>query len=235
MAENLVLAVAGGAAGCVFAWWAINAIGALDLPLMVDFTIDYRVFAFAMALSLATGLTFGLAPALTATRVDVLTTLKGEGDGPLLDYGKLSLKNALVVFQVAVSFVLLSGTGLFVRTLIDANTRNMGYAFDDVAFLETDARFAGYSPAEAPAVYDEFLRRVTAIPGVETALLTRGTPMVTTGFALVIEGADAGTESAGLISDAIWAAPGYLEAFQIRFSSGDRSIAPTGNTRLGWR
>jgi predicted permease len=233
MAENLVLAGAGGAAACIVAWWAINAIGALNLPLIVDLPIDYRVFGFTLVLSLATGMTFGLAPALKATRVDVLTTLKEEGDGPLLDHRTLSLKNALVVFQVAVSFVLLAGTGLFVRTLIDANsTRNMGYNVDGIAFLETDARFAGYDAVAASGVYDELLQRVAAIPGVETTVLTRGTPMATTGYALVINDADVGTNPETRLADAIWAAPGYLEAFEIpilfgrSFDRTDRKDTP---------
>lgn len=86
MVESLVVALAGGVAGRILAWWAINALGAFNLPIIVDLTLDYRVFAFALALSLASGLAFGLAPALGATRPDVLPGLKGEGDGVSLDH-----------------------------------------------------------------------------------------------------------------------------------------------------
>jgi predicted permease len=219
MAESLLVALAGGVAGCLLAWWAVNALGAINLPIIVDLTLDYRVFAFALAASLASGLAFGLAPALRATRPDVLPSLKEEGDGVSPDHRWLSLKNALIVFQVVVSFVLLAGTGLFVRMLIEMRTQDLGYAIDGVAYLQTDARYAGYTPAQATAVYEDLRRRVAAVPGVESAVLSRGLPMGTTGFTLVVDGADA---AAGPIVNlsSIWAGPGYFETLRIPILHG---------------
>ena len=186
---------------------------------MVDLTLDYRVFAFALALSLASGLAFGLAPALRATRLDLLPSLKEEDAGASLDHRWLSLKNALIVFQVVVSFVLLAGTSLFARMLIEMRTQNLGYAIDGVAYLQTDPRYAGYTPAQSQAVYEELRRRIAAIPGVESAVLSRGLPMDTTGFTLVVDGAEA---AAGPIVNlsSIWAGPGYFETLRIPILSG---------------
>ena len=83
----------------------------LDLPIVVDLSLDYRVLIFAVALSLTTGVAFGLAPALKATRVDLVPTLRGDGETRSPDHRRVTLKNALVVLQVAVSVVLLGGTG----------------------------------------------------------------------------------------------------------------------------
>ena len=110
LTESLLLSVAGCITGCLLAWWAIRSIGALDLPIVVDLSLDYRVLIFAVAISLVTGVAFGLAPALKATRIELVPTLRGDGETRSPEHRWLTLKNALVVFQVAVSVVLLGGT-----------------------------------------------------------------------------------------------------------------------------
>ena len=83
LVESLLLSLAGGIVGCVLAWWGMRALQGVDFPFRVDLAVDYRVLAFAIALSLVTGVVFGLAPALKATRVDLLTTLRDEGLQPI--------------------------------------------------------------------------------------------------------------------------------------------------------
>ena len=116
LTESLLLSLAGGIAGCILAWWGMQALQGIELPVTVDLTLDYRVLAFAIALSLVTGVAFGLAPALKATRVDLLPTLRDEGLQPI-DHRRLTLKNALIVVQVAVSVLLLGGTSIFLQQL----------------------------------------------------------------------------------------------------------------------
>ena len=79
LTESVLLSAAGGVAGCLLAWWGIRAFSAIDLPVVVDLTVDYRVLTFAVVLSVATGVAFGLAPALKATRVDLVPTLRDDG------------------------------------------------------------------------------------------------------------------------------------------------------------
>ena len=132
----------------------------------MDLTLDYRVLAFAIALSLVTGVVFGLAPALKATRVDLLSTLRDEGLPPI-DHRRLTLKNALIVFQVAVSVLLLGGTSIFLQQAAAARALRVGYAVDGVAMLETDVRFAGYSAStRRRACTTSFCAASAAIPGV---------------------------------------------------------------------
>src|SRR6185369_693483 len=140
--ESVLLSLAGGIAGCILAWWGLRALQSMDLPITVDLTLDYRVLAFAVALSLLTGVAFGLAPALKATRVDLVTALRDEGLPPI-DRRRLTLKNALIVFQVAVSVLLLGGTSIFLQQAAAARALRVGFAVDGVAMLETDVRFAG--------------------------------------------------------------------------------------------
>jgi putative ABC transport system permease protein len=217
LTESVLLSAAGCITGCILAWWAIRSLGALDLPIVVDLTLDYRVLIFAVAISLVTGVAFGLAPALKATRIELVPTLRGDGETRSADHRWLTLKNALVALQVAVSVVLLGGTSIFLQMLSASRTARVGFAIDGVAMLETDARYAGYSTTAASNVYEEIRRRVGAIPGVQSAVLTRGLPMQTDAARVVVEGAAAipGANGASRIAEAIWAGPGYFDMLRI--------------------
>jgi predicted permease len=230
LTESLLLALAGGVAGCILAWWGIHALHGIDLPFRVDLSLDYRVLAFAIALSLATGVAFGLAPALKATRVDLLSTLRDEGLQPI-DHRRLTLKNALIVFQVTVSVLLLGGTSVFLQMAGAARALPVGFAVDGVAMLETDLRFAGYPENRAATVYDELQRRVAVIPGVEAAALLRGLPMGVNGVSIVVDGA-AGQTGSDVEAAAIGAGPGFFDTLRIpllygrAFDARDRADTP---------
>jgi len=228
--ESLLLSLAGGIAGCILAWWGIQALQGIDLPVRVDLTLDHRVLAFAIALSLVTGVAFGLAPALKATRVDLLSTLRDEGLQPI-DHRRLTLKNALIVVQVAVSVLLLGGTSIFLQQAAAARAHRVGYAVDGVAMLQTDLRFAGYSENKARTVYDELLRRIEAIPGVESAALLRGLPMGANAVPIVVDGAGGQTGS-DVEAAMLTAGPGFFETLRIPvlygrvFDARDRADTP---------
>jgi predicted permease len=228
LTESVLLSLAGGVAGCVLAWWAMGALQAIELPFRVDFTLDYRVLAFAIALSLVTGVAFGLAPALKATKVDLLQTLRDEGLQPL-DHRRLTLKNALIVFQVAISVLLLGGTSIFLQQMTATRELRVAFAIDGVSMLETDLRFAGYSESAAKAVYEDLLRRIEVIPGVESAALLRGLPMGRNGVPIVIDGDDDQQVAAATM---IEAGPGFFDTLRIPllhgrvFDSRDRADTP---------
>ena len=231
LTESLLLSLAGGAVGCLFAWWGINSLRTIELPFVVDFSLDPRVLTFAVALSLMTGIAFGLVPALKATRIDLLPALREDGGPQSTGRRWFTLKNALVVFQVAVSVVLLSSASIFIQMLLAARAQRPGFAVDGVAMLTTDARYAGYSAAEATRVYDELRRRVASIPGVQSLTLTAGDPMRTTGLPLIVEH-DNAPDGTAVVANSIWAGPGYLETLQIpillgrTLDEGDRPGTP---------
>jgi predicted permease len=234
LTESLLLSLAGGIAGCLLAWWTMQALQGVELPVTVDLTVDYRVLAFAMALSLVTGVAFGLAPALKATRVDLLPALRDEGVPPI-DHRRLTLKNALVVVQVAVSVLLLGGTSIFLQQLAATRERRVGYAVEGVAMLETDARFSvsrGYPAAAVVNVYDELQRRIAAVPGVQSVALSYGLPMQSATAAIVVEGAAGDTRSTG-DSSMIWAGPDFFATLRIPllhgrvFDARDRAGTPS--------
>ena len=213
LTERLLLSLAGGLAGCILAWWGMRTLQQVDLPFRVDLTLDYRVLAFAIALSLLTGVTFGLAPALKATRVDLLQTLRDEGQQPI-DHRRLTMRNGLIVFQVAVSVLLLGGTSIFLQMLNAARAHKVDFAVNGVAMLETDLRFAGYSDTAARTLYDNLLRRIQAIPGVESAASLRGLPMDVNGVPIVLDRAT-GEKGSEVNAIVIEAGPGFFDTLRI--------------------
>jgi predicted permease len=230
LTESLLLSLAGGAAGCVLAWWAMGALQRVELPFTVDVSVDYRVLAFAIALSLVAGVVFGLAPALKATRIDLLPTLRDEGLQPI-DHRRLTLKNALIVVQVATSVLLLGGTSVFLQLGAAARAHRVGYVVDGVAMLQTDLRFAGYSEDQATVVLDDLLRRVAAVPGVRSAALLPGLPMGAASVPVVVDGATGGAGS-DVEAVRLHAGPGFFDTLGIPLLHGrvfdlrDRAGAP---------
>ena len=197
--------------GRLVAWWGINALRTMELPVSVDFSLDYRVLVRRGA-SFVTGIAFGLAPAFTSTQIDLIPALRDDGGARSANRRWFTLKNGLVVLQVVLSVLLLSSAGVFVQMIFAARAQRSGFAIDGVAMLTTDARYAGYSAANATSVYQELRRRVASIPGVQSVGLTSGQPMTTNGLPIVVE--QQNTPARVLVSS-IWAGPGYFETLQM--------------------
>jgi len=223
LTESVLLSLAGGAAGCGLAWAIVQFLQTVELPVVIEVAIDYRVLVFALGLSFVTGVLFGLAPALKVTRVDLVSALREDGQMRSADRRWFSLKNALVVFQVTVSVVLLATTAVFLQMVTAARAQRVGYNVDGIAMLETDARYSNYTAAQQANLYEELRRRIAAIPGVQSALLMRGLPMQQIGLPLVVEnGVPSGVGVVG--AGSMWAPPGFFETMQIPLLFG-RAIA----------
>jgi predicted permease len=228
LTESVLLALGGGALGCLIAWWAIDLLGTLELPVILDLHLDARVLVAAIVLSLATGIAVGLVPTLQATRIDLLPALRDDSETRSNERRWITFKNAFVVFQVAVSVVLLGATSLFLQMLDASRAQRVGYAVDGVAMLETDTRFAN-APVAVRSAMEDVRRRISALPGVEAAVLTHGLPMQKSGTLVVVEGTPA--ESV-LAAGSLWAGPGFFELLRIPLLYGraiderDRADAP---------
>jgi predicted permease len=171
LAESLVLALLGGLAAVPLAWWGsfllVRMISTGDSPPPLAVNPDWRTFAFTAAVSLLTGILFGLAPALRATRLDPAPVIK-EGMRHASPSSH-TLDRILVVAQVALSVVLVAGAGLFVRTLQKLRGVDTGYDRQNVLMVSVDAGLAGYPSDRAGTVYAEILRRLRALPEVKSA------------------------------------------------------------------
>jgi predicted permease len=230
--ESLLLSIAGGTVGCLLASWAISALSTIDLPITLNFSIDYRVLTFTTVLCFATGIAFGFAPALRATKIDLLPGLRGNAPTGFSGRRWLTLRSSLVVFQVAVSVLLLAGAGLFFRILSDARSQRLGFATDGIAMIETDTRYAGYSTSQTKNVFEQLRERIASVPGVQAAALLPGGPMSSAGegISIVVDGR--ATEDERAKAGSIWAGPGFFDLLQIPIIYGraiderDRANAP---------
>jgi predicted permease len=232
--ESSLLAGVGGAVGCILAVWGIRLVALMDLPINAGVAgLDYRVLGFTLLVSLCTGVAFGLAPALGATRATLTPALRAEGDDLPPGRRGFTLRNVLLASQVALSCVLLVWGGVFVQRLAAGQTADLGFSTDGLAFVETDASFAGYEADEAAVLYGRLRDRIAALPGVESASLTAAPPPAWSGSTgeLVIDGSAPADEGGTAVLWA-WAGPGYFSTLRIpllhgrAFTEFDRSETP---------
>jgi predicted permease len=174
LVESLVLAVAGGVCGVVLATWItrglLTLIPAEGHPLLIKPEPDLRILGFSLGIALLTGVIFGLVPALRASRPDLWGTLKdvvGQVSGA---GGTVFMRKGLVIVQVALSFLLLFGAGLFVRSLQNLKSTDTG--FDEIENLVTfqlAPAMNGYTEARAVQFFTDLLDNIRALPGVKNA------------------------------------------------------------------
>jgi len=176
LTESVLLACAGGVAGVLLAIWGIRFLTVLLANGSEDFTLhaqlNWTVLSAACGLSLLTGTLFGLAPALQSTKLDVITALKESRTGQALNrHGlrRFSLGQALVVAQVGLSLLLLVGAGLFVRTLSNLQSIQLGFERENVLLFQLNARQAGHRDPEIFTFYHDLQQKFAAIPGVSSA------------------------------------------------------------------
>jgi len=171
LTESLLLALAGGALGLLLALWladlAVKLQPPVDVPLALDLHIDIRVLIFTGLVTLATGVLFGLLPALQSTKTDLVATLKDEFAAS--GHRRSWLKNSLIVFQVALSLVLLVGGGLMLRSLQRTQMIDLGFDPHNAVSLSFDLRLQGYDEARGKEFQKRLLERVRALPGVQSA------------------------------------------------------------------
>jgi predicted permease len=172
-AESVLLAALGGALGVIIAWWCSQALvwmastGPAQLP--IDVTPDARILGFTLLVSLLSAIIFGMAPAIRATKVELIPELKdGRGDSAMT---RSLLGKALVVSQVALSLLVLVGAGLFVRSLINLRNVDMGFNQQNLLLLQPATDSIGYKDDDPrlATLYHDVEEKVSAIPGVRAA------------------------------------------------------------------
>jgi putative ABC transport system permease protein len=180
LTESLLLAVLGGVAGLVIAPWLIDALsGAMaqanPMPSPVEFQLDRRVLAFTAAAAVLTGLIFGLAPAISAARTDLMKIIKGDtaGQAPV----RTRLRSIFVGAQVALSLALLVAAGLFVRSLQSAQRIDVGFDAERQLLLSFDMGLQGYDRERCRAFVRQLEQRVAALPGVQSVTFASVTPL----------------------------------------------------------
>ena len=180
LTESVLLAILGGAAGMFLGMWAsrlITSIHLQSLPLHVNASFDWRVFAVAAASALLTGLVVGLLPAFRASSADVNSVLHEGGQRSSFGAHHSGFRNFLVVVQVAGSFTLLVVAGLFVRSLQKVQAFDLGFDPSHVLNVTMDPQQAGYDQSRSEAFDREIESRVRSLPGVQSVSLASYVPM----------------------------------------------------------
>jgi putative ABC transport system permease protein len=181
LTESLLLAFAGAVAGAGIAAASIHLVqvfGPKTVPRLHEAGVDLRVFAFAFAITLATGILFGLAPALVAARTDLVESLKESGQKSATGAAHPRLRNALVVAQVALALMLIVASGLLIRTFHQLLASDAGFRPDHVLAFELSLPSTKYPDREVIArFYQQVLPLLRAVPGVESAGITEAIPM----------------------------------------------------------
>jgi predicted permease len=226
LVENVVLALAGGAAGVALAGWALRWLARVQPPLQMTvplaFALDLRVLAFAFVLSLATGLVFGLLPAIRSSRADLVADLKAEAPlrGPI--GRRVSLGQGLVVVQVAVSLVLIVGGLLLVRSLAAARDIDPGFDPSPIALVSINLGFHGYERGEARQYFDRAVAALERVPGVTAIGVSERMPFSPNTHMTVValDGRPDATPDGGFTIDNTRVSPAYFAAMGLPILEG---------------
>ena len=179
--EAVVLALLGAIAGTLLAWWITSGVASMSLPLPIplafDLRIDGRVLAFTLGATFLAALLAGLAPALQATKPNLVADLRGEVSASPAAGRRWTLRDALVAGQMAITALLLVIAALLTRSFIAAQRTSAGFAVNRIAMVSTDTSTLQYTPAQSQRFYDDAVAKVSAIPGVESAALASRVPM----------------------------------------------------------
>jgi predicted permease len=226
LTESVMLALLGGIAGAVVGRSLASLIGAIqlpgDLPFRFDLTFDWRVFGYIAAIALAAGVGVGLLPALRASRTNLNAVLREGGRGTSEGAGRQRARSTLVVAQVAVSLVLLVAAALFVRSVQNAESIDLGFDPSHVLNASVDVAQQGYDEAKGRAFFDELLRRAKALPGVQTASFAFSVPLgyYNSNAFLEIEGQPPSTKARRPVAGYNTVTPEYLDTLKPRMVKG---------------
>jgi macrolide transport system ATP-binding/permease protein len=226
LVESTTLAIAGGAGGVLLAWLMIRALISfqppLPIPLDLSIDLDTRVLSFTALISILAGIAFGLAPALQSTRPQLSATLRDEAGNITGGRRRITLRNALVIGQVAIAMVLLIGSGLFVRSLQKAQRINPGFYSGPAAILWPNMEMSGYEEERGRQLQSRLRERLLQLPGVTHVTMADRLPLgsgVQT-RAMNIDGVTPPADREFLDIDYVHADHDYFSAFDVPIVQG---------------
>ncbi|HEX8176927.1 MAG TPA: ABC transporter permease [Pyrinomonadaceae bacterium] len=239
LTESLLLALLGGLLGWALAYWGADVIRVsfppVPFPIALDFTPDSYVLKWMLVVSLLTGVIFGLAPALLASRTDLVAVIKGGAAKPSRGRHRWNLRGVLVVAQVTISLVVLICAGLFIRSLSKARQTDPGFQTENLVTMMINLDLLAYDQESARRFYTELQRRIEQQPGVRTAALASELPLMDSRQLrgpIVKEGEADPPPNQGVNSECSFVTPNYFETLQTPllmgrdFTDRDNADAP---------
>lgn len=222
--ENMLLFLGGGALGLVLAFACLKVVFAgdyLNVVQMGGVRLDFRVLAFATIVSLATGLLFGLVPALKASRSNLNEALKTAGRDALGSHHRTLTGSFLVISEIAFSLVLLTGAGLMISSLRELLNVNLGFSPENVMTMRLSVPEARYSIARTASFFHQLQERIRTLPGVQAVAIVNQLPMsdVTANASFDVEGRPSGNSDIN-VADTQIISPDYFHAMGISLMGG---------------
>jgi predicted permease len=218
LTESTLLGLLAGAVGLALAYWGKNLLIALiarNLPALEPIRLDYRVLAFNLGLGLLTGVAFGLAPALQASKVQLNESLKEAGRGAADGHSGNRLRNLLVVFEVALAMVLLCGAGLLFKSFLRLRGIDPGFRSDRILTLNVNLTPSQYpKPLERTRFFQQAIERIKRLPGVEA--VGAGASLPLGGYSMSVSGLTIeGKPDAEAAVSLVMVSPDYLRTLAI--------------------
>ncbi len=237
VSETAVLAVLGGVAAVGLAWTLMQFALSLPLPIPIPVSfalrIDARVMLFTSVVSILAALAAGLAPALKSTRPNLVSELKGDVAGARAGGRRWTLRDGLVVTQIAVTTVLLVSAGLLTRSLMAAQRIGLGFRTAGVAIVSTDLGMIGYDGTRTRALFDRVQERLRAMPDVESVAMAERLPLsINYNRANVYMPDRHGPNDKGVVLDVTRVSPEYFTTLGVpilqgrNFTSADTPESP---------
>jgi predicted permease len=227
LVESVLLAFVGGGLGWLFAYFGADVIKAtippVPYPLNLDFKPDLTVLKWMFGISFCTGVLFGLAPAILASRANLVSVIKGMSGGATHHRTGISPSGLLVVAQVAISIVVLVCAGLFVRSLGNVRNTDPGFKTDHLVTMMLDLDLAAYDRAASTRFFREVQRRVETQPGVRSTALASELPLMVSRASrgpVVKEGESDPPPNQGLKVECSFVTPRYFETLQTQLLVG---------------
>jgi macrolide transport system ATP-binding/permease protein len=225
LTESVLLSLTGGVVGLLLAAWINRFVGAIKLPmdiaLLFDLRIDWRVLIFALVVSIVTGVLFSLLPALQSSKPDLVPALKDESS--MAGFRRSRLRNFLVIAQIALSLVLLVSAGLIVRSLQAAQRMRPGFNPQNAVSISFDLGLQGYDDAKGRVFYERALERMRAIPGVRSVAFIDTLPLSLdySSNSVYVEGQPVTSKSKLPLAIPYSASPKYFETMGIPLRGRD--------------
>jgi predicted permease len=221
LTESMLLALVGGVCGVLLAQWGVTVLVRLvaeGSPL--DTRADVGVLAFTAGISILAGVLFGLVPAVQASRANLSSAIK-ERTRLRTGFLRLSLSSLLVVLQVGLSMVLLTGAGLFGRSLVKLQNEDVGFERENLLLVRIEPRLAGYKPAELSTLYQQLIDRLSTVPQVRAVSMATYAPLSGTSRSSSIQ-VPGYTPQPGenMVVEDILTGPGYAETMGIPVMRG---------------
>jgi putative ABC transport system permease protein len=226
LTESVLLAGMGGGVGLLLALWGVELLLALapsDLVGLAGVGLDYRVLGFTLGVSLLTGLVFGLAPALEASRMNFNETLKEGGKSATTDKRTHRLRHALVVTEIALAIVLLIGSGLLIRSFLGLQAVDPGFNPENLLTVKVSLPASKYPEDHQKILFfRQLLDRVGAVPGVRSASAINFLPYTGPGAAtkFTVEGRPAPPPGEDFVTEVSVVDPGYFQTMNIPLVAG---------------